>query len=114
MAGDVGDGAVSIKPTRLRVLGSVDLRGPDGQVLEAVVLQPKRLALLVYLVLTAGGLRRRDSVLALFWPELAEDQARGALRQSLYFLRHALGTVPVVTNVGQTKATGMSDSSATQ
>src|SRR5439155_194018 len=34
---------------------------------------------------------RRDSVVALFWPELDTAHARGALRQSLRFLRRELG-----------------------
>lgn len=54
--------------------------------------QPKRMALLVYLALARPrGFHRRDKLLALFWPELEEDRARHALRQSLYYLRSHLG-----------------------
>ncbi len=54
--------------------------------------QPKRLALFVYLALARPrGFHRRDKLLALFWPELDEDRARHALRQSLYYLRSHLG-----------------------
>ena len=42
---------------------------------------------------------RRDSLLALFWPELDQEHARAALRRSLYFLRAELGSV-VVTGRG--------------
>ena len=55
--------------------------------------QPKRLGLLGYLALAArDGHCRRDSLLALFWPELDNHRARRALNQSLYVLRQELGT----------------------
>jgi DNA-binding SARP family transcriptional activator/Tfp pilus assembly protein PilF/TolB-like protein len=55
--------------------------------------QPKRLALLAYLALAKGdGWRSRDELLAMFWPELDESRARGALRQAIRYLRSALGT----------------------
>ena len=54
--------------------------------------QPKRLALLAYLaVATRPGPARRDALLALFWPELGEEEARRALRQALHYLRRAAG-----------------------
>src|SRR6476469_6743023 len=34
---------------------------------------------------------RRDLLLALFWPELGDDEARRALRQALHYLRRVLG-----------------------
>jgi serine/threonine-protein kinase len=44
-------------------------------------LQPKRLALLAYLaVATPRGVHRRDTLLALFWPDQDAESARGALR----------------------------------
>jgi serine/threonine-protein kinase len=73
-------------------MGAVDLRGPRGTELRAVLQQPKRLALLCYLaVARPRGLHRRDPLLALFWPELDQDHARAALRRALYFLRQAVG-----------------------
>lgn len=77
---------------RLRALGSLDLIDSDGCELHAILVQPKRLALLVYLA-TACSLRfrRRDAVVALFWPELDLAHARGALRQAMRFLRAQLG-----------------------
>jgi hypothetical protein len=76
----------------LRTLGVVDLRHAGGAELRAVLQQPKRLALLTYLAVTATGrFVRRDTLLGLFWPELDAEHARGALRRSLYFLRKALG-----------------------
>jgi DNA-binding SARP family transcriptional activator len=76
----------------LKSLGGLRLRGPPGTDCESVLAQPKRLTLLVYLALAHRGEHaRRDSILALFWPELDEAHARGALRQSVRFLRRALG-----------------------
>lgn len=76
---------------RLRVLGEVEVLGPDGTALEAVVRQPKRLALFLYLLLTERRFHRRDSLLALFWPDHDDQHARAALRRSLHFLRTHLG-----------------------
>src|SRR3982751_2588480 len=81
----------------LRTLGALELVSADGTPLDAVLLQPKRTALLCYLALKSPhGFCRRDTLLALFWPEQDAEQARHALRQSLYFLRRALGTGAIV------------------
>ena len=82
---------------QLRTLGTLELHGTDGRELRPILQQPKRLALLVYLAL-AGSRRfhRRDSLVALFWPELDGERARGALRRSLYFLRQSLGSAAIV------------------
>src|SRR6266516_2610619 len=77
---------------RLRTLGAVDLKDSEGRELRPLLTQPKRLALLTYLALAgSSGFRRRDTVVALFWPELDEEHARGSLRQALRFLRRSLG-----------------------
>src|SRR5438445_8434587 len=82
---------------RLRTLGAVDLKESEGCELRALLNQPKRLALLAYLALAgSSGLRRRDTVVALFWPELDEEHARGSLRQALRFLRRSLGEGVIV------------------
>ena len=76
---------------RLRTLGQVDLRDDEGREVEAILVQPKRLALLVYLAhATAAGFQRRDLLLPVFWPELPEARARNALRQAVHHLRRAL------------------------
>ncbi|MBA3555834.1 MAG: hypothetical protein H0W29_13890, partial [Gemmatimonadales bacterium] len=76
----------------LHTLGVVDLRAPDGRELRAILHQPKRLGLLAYLAAASPRrFHRRDSLLALFWPDLDQDHARAALRRSLYFLRTELG-----------------------
>ena len=75
-----------------RILGALNLLGVDGHALTSVLAQPKRVALLAYLAAaTPRRLHRRDSLIALFWPELDQEHARAALRQALHGLRHALG-----------------------
>lgn len=81
----------------LRTLGAIDLRSADGSAVDAVLTQPRRMALLCYLALASPrGFRRRDTLLTLLWPEHGQEQARHALRQSLYFLRRALGASAIV------------------
>src|SRR5687768_1272183 len=77
---------------RLFTFGSVELQDPSSGEAGAVLAQPKRLALLVYLA-TARPFRvhRRDDLLALFWPDLDDARARDALNQALRFLRQSLG-----------------------
>ena len=76
----------------LRTLGVLDLRDANGNEIRSVLQQPKRLALLAYLALASPRrYHRRDSLLAMFWPELDEEHARAALRRSLYYLRTGLG-----------------------
>jgi DNA-binding SARP family transcriptional activator/Flp pilus assembly protein TadD len=84
--------------TQLLTLGRVRLVSGDGSDSTASGAQPKRIALLAYLALeTAAGPVRRDALLALFWPELGEEEARRALRQGLHHLRRVIGDDVVVT-----------------
>lgn len=78
---------------QLRALGGSDLVDSGGRgELHAVLVQPKRFGLLVYLALSnTHRFRRRDTLVTLFWPELDQEHARGALRQALRFLRGELG-----------------------
>ncbi len=77
----------------LRVLGRIEQSGGDDKDLDSILRRPKRLAILAYLCLAdPGSFVRRDTLLALFWPEADEDRARAALNQSLYVLRGALGS----------------------
>lgn len=81
----------------LTLLGPHAVRGADGRELAALPAQPKRFALLAYLALGAGaGYHRRDTLAALFWPELDQFAARRALRNTLYHLREALGDDVIV------------------
>src|SRR3569833_731914 len=82
----------------LRTLGAAELEETLGSSTRPIAVQAKRLALVAYLALAGGGrYRRRDSVVALFWPELDDEHARGALRQALSYLRRTLGAAVVVT-----------------
>jgi DNA-binding SARP family transcriptional activator len=83
----------------LQILGGLDLAALDRQPEpRAILAQPKRLALLVYLALAGPGrFRRRDALVGLFWPELDSEHARGALRQALRFLRAELGSDVLIT-----------------
>src|SRR5438445_9523695 len=80
-----------------RLLGTLSLRTADGRDAGSLLSQPRRLALLAYLAAaTPRGPHRRDTLLALFWPELDQEHARAALRQSLHVLRSALGADAMV------------------
>jgi pentatricopeptide repeat protein len=85
---------------RLHLLGTPDLRGADRTPAVSVLQQPKRLALLAWLA--GPPLRewhRRESLLALFWPEGDESRARNSLSQALHQLRRSLGE-GVIRSVG--------------
>jgi len=75
----------------LRILGALEIRvrGNDGFVPDLT--QAKQLAVLTYLAAPPRRLHRRDTLLALFWPDLDQQHARGALRKSLHHIRAALG-----------------------
>jgi adenylate cyclase len=81
----------------LRTLGALEAISADGTPLRSVLAQPRRVALLSYLALASPrGFHRRDTLFALFWPEHDTEHARHALRQSLYFLRQALGATAII------------------
>jgi len=81
----------------LRILGSVHLKASDGREVETLVRHEKRTALLAYLAAALPrGPQRRDTLLALFWPESDAPHARAALNQALYVLRTALGEQAIV------------------
>jgi DNA-binding SARP family transcriptional activator/Tfp pilus assembly protein PilF len=84
----------------LEVLGTLGLADSHGVSLQSILVQPKRLALLIYLVVALPrGFHRRDALLAMFWPELDRVRASRALRQALHFLRAHLSE-PAITNRG--------------
>lgn len=81
----------------LFTLGALELTSAESNALGSVLAQPRRAALLCYLALALPrGFQRRDTLSALFWPEDDAEQARHALRQSVYFLRRALGADTIV------------------
>jgi len=76
----------------LTLLGLQAIRGSDGREFGSLAAQPKRFALLAYLAVSGGGgFHRRDSLAAMFWPDLDQFAARRALRNMLYHLRETIG-----------------------
>ena len=82
----------------IQTFGTVGLRNRDGMESQAQIVQSKRLALLIYLALAPRRrCRRRDQVVTLFWPELDQEHARGALSQALRYLRRTVGNEAIIT-----------------
>lgn len=81
---------------RIQALGPLRIAMDDNEA--ARVAQPRRLALLAYLVLAhPRGLHSRDTLVALLWPESSAEQGRHALRSSLHAIRKALGDGLILT-----------------
>ena len=78
-------------PFLLRLLGTPELRDATGRPVDAVLAQPKRLALLVRVAMAGEHGLERDELVELLWPNLKPARGRNALRQSLHFLRRHLG-----------------------
>ncbi len=75
----------------LRTLGGLHARDSQGRELRAMLAAPKQAALLTYLAIaTPRGFHRRDTLVALLWPELDQEHARGALRQALRASRRSV------------------------
>lgn len=79
------------------MLGPQAVSRSDGREFGTLPAQPKRFALLAYLTLAAGAYTRRDTIAAIFWPDLDQTAARRALRNTLYHLREALGDGVILT-----------------
>lgn len=94
---DVSGDSVPRRPV-LRLFGGLEARARETA-LTRLGLQPKRLALLVYLLLaTPRNSHRRDKLLALFWPDLDAAHARNSLSKALQAIRAELGEDVVVTH----------------
>ena len=79
------------------ILGSTKLRREDGSFDHSFLTGPKRLAILTYLMLArSGGYQRRDKLVAAFWPETGQKNARNALSNMLYHIRNSIGENAVV------------------
>ncbi len=75
-----------------RTLGGIEFTDLDPARTEALLAQPKRVALLGYLLLGEGGRGcRRRSLIHLFWPDSSRERGRGSLRSALHYLRKQLG-----------------------
>jgi DNA-binding SARP family transcriptional activator len=73
-------------------LGTLGVEGLDSDASSRLLSQPKRVAVLLYLLLSPrGSTVSRDRMLGVFWPESDASRARNALRQTLSFLRSCLG-----------------------
>lgn len=61
-----------------------------------VPLQPKRAAVLAYLAIARPGpWQRRDTLLALFWPEADDKRGRSSLSKAIHYLRRSAGAAAV-------------------
>jgi len=66
----------------------------------SILAGPKRLAILTYLILQhPQGFIRRDKIIAMFWSEFGQKNARNALSNILYHIRDSLGKDTVVNRV---------------
>lgn len=76
----------------LRTFGRIELTTSGGSPIRALIVQPKRTALFIYLAaVPPGEYVRRSTLLTLFWPESDEFAARHSLSQALYKLRLHVG-----------------------
>ena len=93
-------GQTSVSPTISAPLTLLTLGAPalnrGGKPLPGAAASRKPLALLAFLASHPDGVSR-DRVLALFWPELDDGRARGALKQTVYALRRDSGEPRIVT-----------------
>lgn len=77
---------------RFQTLGSIDLRREDGERLDELLDQPKRLALLAYMAACQpSGPVRREQVISVLWPDSSPTSARQALSTTLTRLRNTIG-----------------------
>jgi len=85
-------------PIELHTLGALDLHvGLRAAPTAAILAGAKRFALVVYLALLPRGLIRRDSLVAMFWPDHDVRHARSALRALLHQVRLYLGAEALLT-----------------
>ena len=76
----------------LSTLGSCALRAGDGTHLDGLIRQTKRFALLTYVACSEDRApRRRDDLIATFWPETDKTRGMNALRQALFVIRREIG-----------------------
>ena len=75
----------------LQTLGRLGLKAATGAAVQGIQTRPKDLILLTYLAVARPyGFQRRDTLLALLWPELDAAHGRNALSQALHRLRASL------------------------
>jgi len=88
---------------KLNAFGDPHIFGDRGTRLDGLMRQPKRFAVLIYLVCNGEGrVHRRDELTAIFWPEADSGRGRNALRQSLHAIRKEIGPGVIIANGSQT------------
>ena len=80
---------------RLNTLGGIRVVA-DGNVVAGAAAQPRRLAVLALLARAGRAGVTREKILALLWPDEADDRARRTLNQAVYSLRRDLGNDDVL------------------
>jgi DNA-binding SARP family transcriptional activator/TolB-like protein len=86
-----------VRVFELTTLGRIGLTGPDGAPVATLLAQPKRLGVLVYLAIASNrGVVRRETLCETFWPDVDMERARTSLRQTLAFLRRAVGDETII------------------
>lgn len=74
---------------RLGLLGTPTVQRSSGGLVDGLMSQPKRLAVLAYLAVQGPEAEARARILPLFWPESDTAHARLSLRQAIHFIRAA-------------------------
>ncbi|HXD23624.1 MAG TPA: BTAD domain-containing putative transcriptional regulator, partial [Gemmatimonadaceae bacterium] len=83
----------------LALLGLHSRSVSEGRDISSLLAQPKRFTLLAYLAIgDVGGYHHRDTLAAMFWPDLDQFAARRALRNTVYHLRDVLGEGVIVSH----------------
>jgi DNA-binding SARP family transcriptional activator len=83
---------LTLRPATVVTLGRLGVDGAEADGGMALLSQPKRLAVLLYVLMSQrGGALSRDQVISVFWPESDSTRARNSLRQTLSYIRTCLG-----------------------
>lgn len=83
---------------RISLLGTPEIECRQDSSSPNILTKPKRFALLAYLASASPyGLHRRDTIIALLWPEFDQQRARAALSRTLYELRNELDKGTIIT-----------------
>lgn len=80
----------------LRTLGVSQVVDAERRAHDAILSQPRRFALLVYLAASEREYQSRNSLAALFWPNASEAHARGALKQAVFAIRRTFGADVII------------------
>ena len=80
---------------RLNTLGGIRVLA-DGNVVAGAAAQPRRLAVLALLPRAGRAGVTREKILALLWPDEADDRARRTLNQAVYSPRRDIGNDDVL------------------